>query len=90
MVDDVLLLLLLLLPVRIVIDDDSRLNEPVKLGSDDDRGRPFAKDDDKSSKECKRPGTKDDDEEGCSEEPAGVYRVSRKYNFDQMCRSRTE
>jgi hypothetical protein len=42
-------LLLLLLPVRIVIDDDSRLNEPLKLGSDVERCRPFTNDDDKSS-----------------------------------------
>lgn len=84
------LLLLLLLPVRIVIDDDSRLTEPLKLGSDDERGKPLGDDVADSSKERKRPATNDDDDDGCSDEPAGVYRVSRKYKFDHIRKSRTE
>ena len=85
-----MLALLLLLPVRMVMDDDSRLTEPVIFGSDDERGKPLGGEVDKSSIEHRRPGTNDDDDEGCSDEPAGVYRVSRKYKFDHMRRSRTE
>ncbi len=43
------LLLGFVLPVRIVIDDDSRLIEPLKLGSDVDRCKPVVNDEDKSS-----------------------------------------
>lgn len=50
-------------------------------------------DDDKSSKERKPLGfnVADEDDDGWSDdEPAGVKRVSRKYKFDHIRKSRTE
>ena len=78
------------LAVRRVTDEDSRLTEPLKLGSEEERCKPVVVDVVRSSKDCKPAGINDDDDEGCSDAPAGVKRRSRKYKFDQIRKSRTE
>jgi hypothetical protein len=62
-------------------------NELLKLGSDVERCKLFVIDVDKSSYERIRAGINVDD---CSDEPAGVQRISRKYKFDHISKSRTE
>ena len=58
--------------VRSVNDEDSKLIEPVKLGWDDERGKPLVNEVESSSSDGTDAGLRDEVDEGCSVEPAGV------------------